>query len=137
MTRAEARRLRRLPLEVLFLERFVQLCRPGGWIAIVLPEGIMANARWRHVRQWLLGVLTVQGVVGLPRRTFRAHGTTAKTCLLLARKAPPPPGHRVALAEVPEGTPEAFGALLAAWRAGHELTDQPPEGLSPPPLLRD
>jgi len=183
MTSAERTRLRRLPLEVLFLERFVQLCRPEGWIAIILPEGIMANARWLHVREWLLDTVTVKAVVGLPRRTFHRHGTTAKTCLLLAQNTPPsedgrslplvplrgttgdrPPRRAtgrfktsrndivgletrptrsletassiVALAEVDECTAECFAALLAAWRAGHELTDDLPDGLLPPPVMR-
>jgi len=135
-TSAERTRLRRSPLEVLFLERFVQLCRPEGWIAIILPEGVMANARWQHVREWLLDTVTVNAVVGLPRRTFHRHGTTAKTCLLLAQNAPPSDGHRIALAEVEECTPECFADLLAAWRAGHELTDDLPDGLLPPPVMR-
>jgi len=165
LTTTELARLRRLPLEILFLERFVQLCRPGGWMAIVLPEGIMANARWLYVRRWLLDTVTLRAVVGLPRDTFRRQHTTAKTCLLLAQNVPPssdapslsqrsacaPPrraspaleregGDRragvVALAEVDECTAECFARLLAAWRTGEELTDVHPDGLLPPPVMR-
>ncbi len=136
LTTTELARLRRFPLEILFLERFVQLCRPGGWIAIVLPEGIMANARWRYVRRWLLDTVTLRAVVGLPRDTFRRQRTTAKTCLLLAQNVPPPTHHRVALAEVDECTAECFARLLEAWRAGEEMTSAYPDGLLPPPVMR-
>jgi len=89
--------LRRLRIEVLFLERFFQFARPGGHVAIVLPEGILANARQRRVREWLLDRYQLDAVVGLPRSVFRGHGTTARTALLVARASPPAPGHRVAL----------------------------------------
>ncbi|MEA3401566.1 MAG: N-6 DNA methylase [Armatimonadota bacterium] len=134
---AEIDRLRRFPTELLFLERFVTLCRPGGWIAVVLPEGLLANTRWRYVRQWLLGVLTVHAVVALPRATFRAHATTARTCLLLMRNTPAPPDHRVALAEVDECSRSELNALLESLAAGETVADHLPEGLLPPPLLRD
>jgi len=135
-TAAELRRLRRLPMELLFLERFVQLCRAGGWIAIVLPEGAMANVRWLYVRQWLLDIVTLHAVVGLPRHTFRRHRTTAKTCLLLMHKQLPPADHTVALCEVDECMPDSFAKLLSAWGAGRALTRVLPEGLLPPPIIR-
>lgn len=99
--RRPGERLRRLPVEVLFVERFWRLCRPGGWVAMVLPEGLLANARWRFVREWLLPRVTLQAVVELPRDTFRAGGgITALTCVVIYRKAPAPPGHEVTLAQV-------------------------------------
>ncbi|MGC9319540.1 MAG: HsdM family class I SAM-dependent methyltransferase, partial [Armatimonadota bacterium] len=114
-------RLRRFPTELLFLERFIALCRPGGWIAIVLPEGLLANTRWRYVREWLLGVVTVHAVVALPRATFRAHATTARTCLMLMRNAPPHPEHRVALAEVDECSGAELRALLESLVRGETV----------------
>ncbi len=133
----DLQRLRRFPVELLFLERFVTLCRPGGWIAIILPEGVLSNARWRHVRRWLLEAVTVHAVIGLPRDTFRAHATTAKTCLLLIRNQPAPIEHHTALAEADSCEPAALRALLAALQEGNSAADVPPRGLVPPPLQRD
>jgi type I restriction enzyme M protein len=87
-------------IEVLFLERFLQLCKPGGRVCIILPEGIFANASLRHVRSWLVQNFTVRAVIGLPRDTFRAVGTTAKTAILYVEKRPPTPDHSVLLVEV-------------------------------------
>lgn len=136
-SQSDLRRLARYPIELLFLERFARLCRPGGCIAIILPEGVLSNARWRHVRAWLLGAMTVQAVIGLPRSTFRAHATTAKTCLLLMRAHPPAPDHEVGLAEADSPDAEALAALLIELRAGASRTDGPPLGLLPPPVQRD
>lgn len=87
-------------IEVLFLERFVQLCKQGGKVCIILPEGIFANSSLRYVREWLTTNFTVHAVIGLPRETFKAVGTTAKTAILFLEKCPPEEGHEVFLAEV-------------------------------------
>ena len=134
---ADLQRLRRFPLELVFLERFLGLCRPGGRVAIILPEGVAANARWRYVRRWLLERVTMELVVSLPRETFRAHATTAKTCLMLMQSSPPPAGHQVLLAALPESTIAACGELLERLRSGRiEAANAPlPDGLLPPPAL--
>ncbi|MGQ9729826.1 MAG: N-6 DNA methylase [Candidatus Zipacnadales bacterium] len=95
-------RIRTYPAEALFLELCVALARPGGHVAIILPEGVAANARYATVREWLLGQLQLEAVVGLPRGTFRRTGAAAKTVLFLLTKQRPTPGHRVLLGEVEE-----------------------------------
>lgn len=116
---------RRLPLEVLFVERFVHLCREGGLLAAVLPVGLFANARWRFVREWLLPRVTLELVVQLPRATFGAAGITAHTCLAIARKQPPPPGHEVCFAQVDHigvgSERNDLPELLAKWQAGESV----------------
>ncbi len=87
-------------IEVLFLERFIQLARPGGKVAIILPEGVFANNNLRYVREWLVENFTIQAVIGLPRDTFRSTGTTAKTVILYLEKHKPPEGHQALLAEL-------------------------------------
>ena len=120
----EPQDIRRLPIEVLFIERFYRLCRPEGLIAIILPVGILANERWRFVREWLLPRATLYAVVGLPRDTFRAGGIAAKTCLVIARKSPVPCNHEVLLAEVEQiGLKEEADELpevLRMWMKGGE-----------------
>jgi type I restriction enzyme M protein len=105
-----------LPRELWFLQRSLGLLRPGGLLALVLPEGVLANRRWRDLRSGVLAANQVEAIIGLPRRTFRASRTTVKTCLVIARRQPPAPGHRVRLAEL-EADELADGAeeVLAAW----------------------
>lgn len=87
-------------IEVLFLERFVRLARPGGKVAIILPEGVFANSNLRYVREWLVENFTIHAVIGLPRDTFKDTGTTAKTAILYLEKRRPLAEHQVLLAEV-------------------------------------
>jgi len=123
---------RTIPVEVLFVERFVRLCRPGGHIAVVLPEGLFANSRWGFVREWLLGQASPRAVVGLPRRAFGRAGITAKTCLAIACKVPATPDDEVFLAEAAyigarRNEPNELPRLLELWQArGHEVTDPQP-----------
>ena len=60
------KQMRSFPVEVLFVERALQLIRPAGWLALILPEGFFANARRQGVRDWLLARAEVRAVVALP-----------------------------------------------------------------------
>lgn len=88
-------------IEVLFLERFVQLCKQGGKVCVILPEGIFANSSLKHVRKWLAENFTIKAIIGLPRDTFKVFGTTAKTAILYLEKRRPDSDHKTFLVEVP------------------------------------
>lgn len=76
------------PIEALFLERFWQLARPGGYVAIIIPDGVLANARLSHIREWLSQRASVKAVVSLPQRLFHSTGASSKTSILVFRKRP-------------------------------------------------
>ena len=77
---------RSLPLEVLALERCFQFLKPGGRLAIVLPDGNLGNSNVQFVRDWLLQNMMLKGVVSLPSETFAPYGTTTKTSLCFFQK---------------------------------------------------
>ncbi len=81
-----AERLLSYPIEILFVERFIQLAKPGGWIAIILPDGILSNQSLHYVREFIAEKTRVFAIVSLPRETFRRAGTYAKTSILFMRK---------------------------------------------------
>jgi type I restriction enzyme M protein len=58
-------RKRSLPLEVLALERCLQFLKPGGKLAIVLPDGNLGNPNIQFVRDWLLENCMLKGVISL------------------------------------------------------------------------
>jgi len=87
-------------IEVLFLERFIQLARPGGKIAIILPEGVLSSSHLQYVRQWLVDNFTIQAIIGLPRDTFKNMGTTAKTAIIYLEKSRPSAGHRTIIVDI-------------------------------------
>lgn len=80
-------RVARFPIENLFMERFVRLLRPGGWLAVVVPDGVLANARSSYVRDWMARRGRVAAVIGLPRVFSRA-GASARTAVLFYQREP-------------------------------------------------
>ena len=78
--------LNAFPIEMLFIERALRLVRPSGWLALILPEGVFANARLQGARDWLLRRAEVHAVVALPGEVFRRKGLNARTALLVLRR---------------------------------------------------
>ena len=75
-----------VPLEVIGLERCIQLLRPGGRLGIVLPDGVLANRNSGYVREWLGGNVKIRAVLSLPIETFVPFGASIKTSILIVRK---------------------------------------------------
>ncbi len=70
---------------ILFLERSLQLIKPGGRIAIVLPQGLLNNANSEYIRRFVIGKARILAVVGLHVNTFKPH-TGTKTSVLFLQK---------------------------------------------------
>ena len=74
-------------LDILFVERCIDLLKPGGNLFIILPEGLVNNRRYRYFREWLLRVAYLLAAVSLPEGTFIPFGkSVSKTCVLGVRK---------------------------------------------------
>lgn len=84
------------PIEILFLDRFWQLAKPGGYVAIIVPDGILANARLAYVREWLTARATIKEVISLPQHTFQRNGASSKASILVfGKEAGMPSGARL------------------------------------------
>ncbi|MEE8131669.1 MAG: N-6 DNA methylase [Candidatus Paceibacterota bacterium] len=70
---------------ILFIERTLNFIRPGGRMAIVLPQGVLNNTNMEYVRNYLLDKARILAVVGLAVNTFRPH-TGTKTSVLFLQK---------------------------------------------------
>ena len=103
--------------DALFLERSVLLLRPGGRLAIVLPNNKVSALAWSPLRRWLLTHARVFAVVSLPRETFLPH-TSQRTVLLLAKR-------RAAPAKTPDRSERIFFAVSE--RAGKDASGEPAE----------
>jgi type I restriction enzyme M protein len=75
----------RIERDVLFIERCVDLLRPGGRMAIVLPHNKFSASEFSENREWLIKKCRILGVVGLGRNTFLPH-THQKTSILFVQK---------------------------------------------------
>lgn len=71
--------------DLLFIERNLELLRPGGRMAIVLPQGRLNNASDKHVRDFIADQCRILAVVGLNPNTFKPH-TGTKTSVLFVQK---------------------------------------------------
>lgn len=74
-----------VPPEQLFIERCVQLLKPGGRMAIVLPDSILGSPGLGYIRQWLLENTVIIGSIDLNSDTFQPH-TGVQTSILIVKK---------------------------------------------------
>lgn len=82
------------PPQLLFIERCLQLLKPGGRMGIVLPESIFGMPKYRHVVEYIRRRATIVGVVSMPEDLFQPH-THAKTCVVFVRNKLPPEKHEI------------------------------------------
>jgi len=75
----------RIERDVLFVERCISLLKPGGRMAIVLPDNVFGSKDNEPLRRWIYDTCRVVGVVGIPRNAFMPH-TAVKTSILFLQK---------------------------------------------------
>lgn len=74
------------PTELIFVERCLNLLKPGGRLGIVLPDGNLNNPSLAWLRRWAEGRAKLLAVVSLPEETFRSSNATVKASLVFLRK---------------------------------------------------
>lgn len=72
--------------EVLFIERCLNLLKPGGRMGIVLPEGVLNNSNSQKVRDYVESKAKILLIVSIPQDVFIASGATVKPSLLFFKK---------------------------------------------------
>ena len=76
---------RSTPAQELFIERCLDLLKPGGRLAIILPETIAHAPTKKHIVQYIKSRGNIRCVIDLPHNTFRPH-CNAKTLLWIIEK---------------------------------------------------
>lgn len=69
----------------LFIERYFQLLKSKGRLAVVLPESVFDNSDNRYIRIFIFRYFNVKAIVSLPQLTFEPY-TSTKTSILFAQK---------------------------------------------------
>ena len=72
--------------EVLFIEACYNFLKPGGKMAIVLPDGILGNPNTESVRLWILKHFKLIASVDLPVETFLPQVGVQASLLFLQKK---------------------------------------------------
>ncbi|MGZ4956549.1 MAG: N-6 DNA methylase [Methylobacter sp.] len=71
--------------DILFIERNLNFIKPGGRMAIVLPQGRFNNSSNKDIREYLADHCRILAVVGLHGNVFKPH-TGTKTSVLFVQK---------------------------------------------------
>lgn len=118
-----------VPPEEIFIERCLQFLKPGGRLAIVLPDSILSNPSLAYIRYWILRKAKVIASFDLPRETFLPDVGTKTSVLILQKKTIPEIVH-----EKQSGTLLPYDVFMAiAENVGHDKRGNPvyrrtPEG---------
>ena len=71
--------------DILFIERNLNFLKPGGRMAVVLPQGRFNNASDKYIRDYIAERCRILAVVGLHGNVFKPH-TGTKTSVLFVQK---------------------------------------------------
>jgi len=99
--------------DILFIERNLDFLKPGGRMAIVLPQGRFNNSSDKQIREFIAERCRILAVVGLHGNVFKPH-TGTKTSVLLVQKwddIPLPGGVRGGLCPKRDDYPIFFATM--------------------------
>ena len=71
--------------DILFIERNLNFLKPGGRMAVILPQGRFNNSTDKYIRKYIMDRCRILAVVGLHGNVFKPH-TGTKTSVLLVQK---------------------------------------------------
>ena len=71
--------------DVLFIQRNLEFLKPGGRMAIILPQGRLNNTSEKDIRDFISVNARILAVVGLHANTFKPH-TGTKTSIVFLQK---------------------------------------------------
>lgn len=71
--------------QVLFIERCLELLKPNGKVALVLPDGVLGNDSLTYLREWILDKAQILAAIDIPIETFMPY-TSTKTSIVILRK---------------------------------------------------
>lgn len=72
--------------EALFIERCLNLLKPGGRAGLVLPDGILNNPNMEDVRKYVENEADILNITSIPADVFIASGANVKPSLVFLRK---------------------------------------------------
>lgn len=75
--------------EILFIEQCHNFLKPNGYLAIIIPDGILTNSSLQYVRDSIEEKFRIIAVISLPQTAFKATGAGVKSSVLFLRKYEP------------------------------------------------
>lgn len=72
--------------EILFIEQCYNFLKAEGYLAIVIPDGILTNSSLQYVRDHIEETFRIVAVVSMPQTAFSANGAGVKSSVLFLKK---------------------------------------------------
>lgn len=72
--------------EVLFIEQAEKYLVEGGYLAIVVPDGILTNSSMQYVRDYIMDTFRIVAIVSMPQTAFSANGAGVKSSVMFLKK---------------------------------------------------
>lgn len=72
--------------EVLFIEQCFNFLKSGGYLAIVIPDGVLTNSTLQYVRDWIAENFRIIAIISLPQTAFSATGAGVKSSVMFLKK---------------------------------------------------
>lgn len=79
------RNIEKISRHLLFIERNLNFVKPGGRLAIVLPQGVFNNTTEEYIRRYIMERARILAVVGIEGNSFKPH-TGTKTSVIFLQK---------------------------------------------------
>lgn len=74
--------------EILFIEQAYKFLKENGFLAIVIPDGILTNSSLQYVRDSIEEMYRIVAVVSMPQTAFSHTGAGVKSSVIFLRKNP-------------------------------------------------
>jgi len=75
-----------MPAEQLFMETGMNLLKPGGFLGVVIPDGVLNNPGLAFLRDWLLRRSKIVASIDLPTKTFGRNKGVNNPSVLIVQK---------------------------------------------------
>jgi type I restriction enzyme M protein len=75
-----------MPAEQLFMETGMNFLKPGGFLGVVIPDGILNNPGLAFLRDWLLRRSKLVASIDLPKETFGRNKGVNNPSVLIVQK---------------------------------------------------
>lgn len=72
--------------EVLFIEQAETYLTAGGYLAIVVPDGVLTNSSMQYVRDYISDTFRIVAVISMPQTAFSANGAGVKSSVIFLKK---------------------------------------------------
>lgn len=72
--------------EILFIEQCHRFLRDGGYLAVVIPDGVLTNSSLQYVRDGIEEKYRIVAVISMPQTAFQATGAGVKSSVMFLKK---------------------------------------------------